>query len=65
MDRKPFTVDRFGDAEASLPPDVLKEVPKEDPRPFWIRLLRSIRFGMKTNSKGIPTEINIKGGADI
>lgn len=42
-------------------------VPPEDPRPFWARLLSSIRVSFKPRlSGGKPqVDVTVKGGADF
>jgi hypothetical protein len=57
------------DDNATIPPDILRPIPPMDKRPFWRRLLSSIRgnvqFGLTEDGDGqriIVKEASIKGG---
>lgn len=55
-------VSRFEKSRATIPTDVLREIPREDPRGFWTRLRNSIRAKAAIEKSGVAT-FEATGGA--
>tara|TARA_R110000868_G_scaffold102592_5_gene282576 strand:- start:358 stop:549 length:192 start_codon:yes stop_codon:yes gene_type:complete len=62
---KPFGVDRYGDTEAVIAPDILRAIPKEDRRSFIVRLLDSIRISASFDRKSGSVTIEAHGKAEL
>jgi hypothetical protein len=60
-----FPVDRFGESKAVIPPDVLRPIYVEDSRPFFQRLIESIRVKWSYDPKTNNLTIEAHGKADV